>query len=276
MDESDGEHDNLAQPTALPVSNITNFDPSVPPSSGEEYLKRVQLEAKSYPDVTIAKSLKHPKSGHSNYSKSYGLLATERFIKAEPEICQSQVWADDTIRCFKSIRDKVAEARESFSNGLHLKDVEKTPHFRDLQLWRKIILGNAEESEEKNCESDSEIKVVYKTNGGKGPLLSTILQFPQVAVIDFLETLTCWVKKYGWCHQLAVWIYSLLACLDIPLHSETVSVIRELSRACSIIRAKHKQIEDKSLVTSLNLIICIIGLFFGQLDITDDFIKTSE
>lgn len=167
------------------------------------------------------------------------------------------------------MRDKVAEARERSNGRLKSADAEKAPHFRNLELWRKIILGNVDELEGEN----SGPKIICKTEGGKGPTLSTILQFPQEAIIDFLETLTCWIKDYGWCHQLAVWIYSLLACLDVPLHSETVSVLRELSRVCSKIRIKHKKIEDKTLITSLNLIICIIAIYFGQLDVKDDYTK---
>lgn len=234
------------------------------------------MEAKKLPDFIVRTPKRKGKNKQCKQlptprAKSVHQFLLERFIKADKEICPTLAWADDTLRNFKRVRDKVNEARSLSSNPLCDSDIHKVPHVRNTAAWKKIILGETDETV--SDEPISEVKgIVYSTKGGKGPLLSVIVQFPQGAIIDFIELITSWVKQLGWCHQAAVWTYSLLACLELPVVGDVVAVLRDLSRTCSSIRSKHKNIENKSLITSLNLIICIIGQFFGQLDICDDYL----
>lgn len=52
--DSDDDSDGYRRPSILPVANFDDFDPSKPPASGEEYLRRVQLEAETCPDIVVA------------------------------------------------------------------------------------------------------------------------------------------------------------------------------------------------------------------------------
>lgn len=51
-DDDDDEHHGMC--TVLPVSDFTEYDPSRPPASGADYLRRVQLEAKKCPDLVVS------------------------------------------------------------------------------------------------------------------------------------------------------------------------------------------------------------------------------
>lgn len=50
----DDDYDDYKRPSVLPVANFDHYDPQKPPTSGEEYLRRVQLEAQKCPEVAIA------------------------------------------------------------------------------------------------------------------------------------------------------------------------------------------------------------------------------
>lgn len=52
--DSDDDIDDYKRPSVLPVANFDHYDPSKPSTSGEEYLRRVQLEARSCPEVAVA------------------------------------------------------------------------------------------------------------------------------------------------------------------------------------------------------------------------------
>lgn len=50
----DDDFDDYKRPSVLPVASFDHYDPEKPPTSGEEYLRRVQLEALKCPEVAIA------------------------------------------------------------------------------------------------------------------------------------------------------------------------------------------------------------------------------
>jgi len=63
-------------------------------------------------------------------------------------------------------------------------------------------------------------------------------------------------------HQ-RLWLFALLARLEKPLDSDTSSTLRSLLRHCTYERAKLVEASDPELA-SLNMLITIIGHFFGQ------------
>lgn len=85
------------------------------------------------------------------------------------------------------------------------------------------------------------------------------------------------------------WIYSILACLSLPLSSEICSSLRDLARQCIRLRnmkvctiilclwlkfrilnnSYFFQTCNDSEVVVLNLIICLVSKYFGQLDLGD-------
>jgi hypothetical protein len=65
----------------------------------------------------------------------------------------------------------------------------------------------------------------------------------------------------------SAWIYSLLARLEKPLHSDMTAAIRELYRCCCRVRSfllPPLEGESMALLARLNLLISISGGYFGQ------------
>lgn len=70
--------------------------------------------------------------------------------------------------------------------------------------------------------------------------------------------------------NLGLWIFSLLAALEIPLNGSDLFTLRELARACINIRSNLSAEVDRESISALNLCVCIVGRHFGQFDLVDD------
>lgn len=157
-------------------------------------------------------------------------------------------------------------------------DLESLPN--DSNQWKIYCLGE-EKSLQPEAEPNKELDesfnessvdtLVVNIKKCQPPLLSTLQRLSQHEVHKLLKLHVTWIEEGDFSNQNGVWIYSLLACLEKPFGSEIYSTLRDLSRICSQIRSKIISPNDSTIITKLNLIICIIGRYFNQLDMTDDF-----
>lgn len=69
-------------------------------------------------------------------------------------------------------------------------------------------------------------------------------------------------------NNLGIWIFALLALLDIPLSPNDCYVIREFGKRCLAIRSKLL-VSDVNCGSELNFFICVVGRFYNQLDLAD-------
>lgn len=160
--------------------------------------------------------------------------------------------------------------------------------YRTMSWWKEYCLGKkttyTSSDSDSNSNSESvgesvESSVTDKSakndslsslrQNGQLPLLSTLFELPQEEVQRVIEYHIKWIREFGFGHQNGLWIYALLVLLEKPITSEVCSVLRQLSRVCSEIRDKIKNPSSKRLIP-LNLIICIIGRYFSQLDMVDE------
>ncbi|KAK1139728.1 gem-associated protein 2 [Acipenser oxyrinchus oxyrinchus] len=90
----------------------------------------------------------------------------------------------------------------------------------------------------------------------------------KASVTIVLEYLMNWLGEKAFTSELGRWLYALLACLEKPLLPEAHSLIRQLARRCSEVRASLESKEDKRL-SALNLLICLVARYFEQNDLAD-------
>lgn len=101
------------------------------------------------------------------------------------------------------------------------------------------------------------------------PTLKLLLRMNQPLVEHILEYLVELVQTQGKIsHKLGQWLYSLLVVLELPLNPDACSCLRSLARACSVIRANSKKLEEDE-VGALNLFICLVARYFRQMDLAD-------
>ncbi|XP_007641783.1 gem-associated protein 2 isoform X3 [Cricetulus griseus] len=223
-------------PRLLPVEpcDLTEgFDPSVPPRTPQEYLRRVQIEAAQCPDVVVAqidpKKLKRKQSvnissvnKHRNHWKSQQLDSNVTMPKSEDE-----------------------------------------------EGWKKFCLGERLYAEGAIGPSTNESPGIDYVQIGFPPLLSIVSRMNQATVTSVLEYLSNWFGERDFTPELGRWFYALLACLEKPLLPEAHSLIRQLARRCSEVRLLVGSKDDER-VPALNLLICLVSRYFDQRDLADE------
>eukprot|EP00903_Cladosiphon_okamuranus_P015131 g13993.t1 len=98
---------------------------------------------------------------------------------------------------------------------------------------------------------------------GTPPTMRLAMQFDQVLTQRVLAFHADWLRENLLSRARAVWIYTLLACLEKPLGSETAALVREVLRRCCAQRAEVESPHDDNL-PALNVIVAIAGRFFQQ------------
>nr|XP_033806883.1 gem-associated protein 2 [Geotrypetes seraphini] len=256
-------------PRLLPVGDCDigdDYDPSVPPRTPQEYLKRVQIEAARCPDVVVAqidpKKLKKRKQ-----TVNVSLIGCQ---PAPEGYSPSLQWQHQQVAQFSAVRQSLNKHRSHWR--LQSLDSNVTmPNIEDEENWKKFCLGerlccniaSALASGENETSGINYIKI------GFPPLLSIVSRMSQAAVTSVLEYLMNWFEDREFTPELGRWLYALLACLEKPLLPEAHSLIRQLARRCSEVRATVVEREDER-VSALNLMICLVGRYFDQHDLADD------
>ncbi|XP_063803574.1 gem-associated protein 2 [Pseudophryne corroboree] len=253
-------------PRLLPVGNCdlpVDYDPTAPPRTPQEYLRRVQIEAARCPDVVIAQI--DPKKLRKKQTVSIALSGCQ---PAPEGYSPSLRWQQQQVAQFSAVRQSLNKRRSHWKSQ-PLDSNVTMPSTEDEESWKKFCLGErlysdlaaALNAENQNPGIDY-IKV------GFPPLLSIVSRMSQATVTSVLEYLVNWFEERDFTPELGRWLYALLACLEKPLLPEAHSLIRQLARRCSQVRAEVDHKEDER-VSALNLFICLVGRYFEQRDLAD-------
>ncbi|XP_064919041.1 gem-associated protein 2 isoform X4 [Columba livia] len=199
-------------PRLLPVDDCDlseDFDPTVPPRTPQEYLKRVQIEAARCPDVVVAQI--DPKKLRKKQTVNISISGCQ---PAPEGYAPTLKWQQQQVANFSAIRQ---------------------PKSEDEEGWKKFCLGERAYSEI-DALSDNENLGIDYLKVGFPPLLSIVSRMSQATVTSVLEYLTSWFGEKKFTPELGRWLYALLACLEKPLLPEAHSLIRQLARRCSEVR----------------------------------------
>ncbi|XP_053553888.1 gem-associated protein 2 isoform X1 [Bombina bombina] len=255
-------------PRLLPVGDCDlpeDFDPKVPPRTPQEYLRRVQLEAARCPDVVIAQI--DPKKLRKKQTVSISLSGCQ---PAPEGYSPSLRWQQQQVAQFSAARQSLNKHRGHWRSQ-PLDSNVTMPSTEDEESWKKFCLGERLYSDLAAALSSNDNQnpgIDYIKQVGFPPLLSIVSRMSQATVTSVLEYLVNWFEERDFTPELGRWLYALLACLEKPLLPEAHSLIRQLARRCSQVRAgvEHK---DDERVSALNLFICLVGRYFEQRDLAD-------
>uniref|UniRef100_A0A2R9CRR1 Gem-associated protein 2 n=1 Tax=Pan paniscus TaxID=9597 RepID=A0A2R9CRR1_PANPA len=269
-------------PRLLPVEpcDLTEgFDPSVPPRTPQEYLRRVQIEAAQCPDVVVAQI--DPKKLKRKQSVNISLSGCQPAPEGYSPTLQ---WQQQQVAQFSTVRQNVNKHRSHWKSQ-QLDSNVTMPKSEDEEGWKKFCLG------EKLCADGTVGPATNESPGidyvqiGFPPLLSIVSRMNQVKLIieiyaffclatvtSVLEYLSNWFwrkRLYSRIGSIGRWLYALLACLEKPLLPEAHSLIRQLARRCSEVRLLVDSKDDER-VPALNLLICLVSRYFDQRDLADE------
>ncbi|XP_065542267.1 gem-associated protein 2 [Lathamus discolor] len=252
-------------PRLLPVEDCDlaeDFDPTVPPRTPQEYLKRVQIEAARCPDVVVAQidSRKLRKKQTVNVSISGCQPAPEGY---SPTL----KWQQQQVANFSAVRQNLNKHRKHWQSQ-HLDSNVTMPKPEDEEGWKKFCLGERIYLETDTQSDDESLGIDY-IKVGFPPLLSIVSRMNQATVTTVLEYLISWFGEKKFTPELGRWLYALLACLEKPLLPEAHSLIRQLARRCSEVRVLEEN-KNEEQISALNLIICLVSRYFDQRDLADE------
>ncbi|KAJ8952786.1 hypothetical protein NQ318_008103 [Aromia moschata] len=140
----------------------------------------------------------------------------------------------------------------------------------DFTVFREYVHSQiSTEPSLSNFDEDNFIEYAKK----QAPLFSIITQYSQSSKAQMLQIITKYVDllkpNESIEDNLGTWVYAILALLEIPLSPNCCYLLREFARKCNIIRSQLPDNAKESLYMPLNLFICIIAIYFNQLDLVD-------
>ncbi|XP_046744129.1 gem-associated protein 2 [Diprion similis] len=233
--------DILREPALFVGEFDTEIDLMLPPSSGEEYIKRVVIEAQQCDDVVVAENLKARIK-----TPTAAVKPLAGCVEAPASMVPTLDWQQCQLADFSSVRLEIDRIKHDLQNAEGRRRLRQTvlPDADDQVAWLEYICSMR-------------------------PLLGLVLNMNQPLIEQVLEHLVEAVEEKGLISQpYGGWIYALLATLELPLNPDTCSCLRSLARACSIIRANMTE-ENAKDVAALNLFICLVARYFRQMDLVD-------
>lgn len=171
--------------------------------------------------------------------------------RAVNSLLPTKEWARHQMRTFKSFRNKMAGLRArhvKYNNALETIAADFPVDDDDSTAWQTY------------CERND-------------PLLRVMFTIHQRSLEKLIEHQSNWLtddmqsyeKSSKW---LCRWIYSSLACLQLPLEPNVHNSLRQIAKTCIRLRNQLTDSDiDAANVLPLNLIICIVARNFNQLDL---------
>ncbi|XP_011339524.1 gem-associated protein 2 isoform X2 [Ooceraea biroi] len=209
--------DCLKQPVFMVGSMDKNINFALPPSSGEEYLQRVIMEAKQCDDVVVAdidpSCMKEPTRGY--------FVPLPGCVEAPPKLGPTIEWQHHQVSEFSKLRLYVSNLKYAISiDKRKWKPPDlNLPDINEKEVWINLCLDR---------DNESNIQ----------PTLNTLFCFKQSTIEQILEYLVQFVETERRVeYKVGLWIYTLLVILEQPLQPDVCYCLRSLARACSAIRA---------------------------------------
>ncbi|XP_034195113.1 gemin 2 [Osmia lignaria lignaria] len=228
------------------INEDINFN--LPPVSGEEYIKRVVIEAQQCADVVVAdidhKQLRKP---------TIDVEPLSGCVEAPPWLGPTIDWQLYQVSEFSNARLYISQLKNDVQTFKHKwkRPNINLPDIGDEKGWIKFCSGCYKEK----IKTAPTLSVIFCLNQ---PIVERILEY----LVEHLAT----QKNIE--YQLGQWIYALLVILEMPLTPDVCSCLRSLARTCSVMRAESKQLEVHE-IGALNLFICLVARYFRQLDLAD-------
>ncbi|XP_059084525.1 gem-associated protein 2-like [Tigriopus californicus] len=262
-------------------SSLSDTDVNVEAMDGIQFLRRAQKEAKKLPHVVVASNIEElrTKSGQAMQPQ----FVSRRKTDLPPKYLPNSDWQRKQVADFSDIRTKVSRHFAWLRTqplDLHPEKIN-LPSNSDEKGWALFCFGSAFWSElvqakiadgESEIEEDPLEQPQQTIVSGQSPLTTVFFYLKPRILTAVIEYVASWCELLGGLRpEMALWVYSLLANLEKPLHPDIGSAIRTIAISAS--QERHKLAnENRGLeeISPLTLIICIVSKYFSQGDLADD------
>mmetsp|Transcript_12765 Transcript_12765/g.37111 ORF Transcript_12765/g.37111 Transcript_12765/m.37111 type:complete len:316 (-) Transcript_12765:712-1659(-) len=271
--------------------------------SASDYLAAVSEQAKSMPDFFESSSKEGGKETKRQKREApidgsaaslHYLISSRASITPLPSNDylpnDEVVWIDTTLKNFESLRQYLKECKKQGVGG-KLTRRWPVPSMKDRPGWHIFCVGRNEARGnagdyfgDDDDEDDNKNATNNKNDAGGGipqpkwmvdlpvnghvPAVALLLQLDTVLNRRVLTHISYFVQE-GWNasrQQRAMWLYSLLARLEKPIHRDDAATLYGLLKALTLQRSKLKlgAANGRKQLAMINTLIVIVGLYFGQ------------
>lgn len=254
-----------------------------------EYLSRVVQQAKSMPDVFVAKNVEEkPDNRAKDHIPIDGSAASlSYFFSGRTDLLpppsdnhlpnDTAKWIETTMNSFEKLRNYLDTCKLKGIGGKKTTRIVFPP-MKERAGWHMFCVGKDEATGNVNSYfgddykddnsaadevSDWERKI---PKGGHIPSVQILLQMDQVLIRRVLSHLSHYICE-GWSmvgSQRLPWIYALLARLEKPIHRDDAAILFSLLKTLTRARSLWEVDGLKSELASLNALIVLIGVYFEQ------------
>ncbi len=244
----------------LPVADLSEVDLDAAPSSGEEYLAFVRMEAAAFRSVQRAPP-QRPASKQTVFSKHKDVAECPFEYRALPSFrAKLHDW-------FTALRSGYSSHKQSHvlaSAASELPGVAKAarsallPRASNVLAWSRILRGEAD--------------------GGSGdvvllPLLPLLHELTHAQLCAIFTTWGDVVQPLPVLPATALtWLFALFTAVEMPVDGDTMCALRRLVLLLCERRASLVQLQQQDKGDTLhrvNVLLCILGSVFGQFGISE-------
>ncbi|GJQ12139.1 hypothetical protein GpartN1_g3930.t1 [Galdieria partita] len=251
-EDTSSDSDTLELRQALPVSEGDLGDLSLPPSTPEQYLRRVRQEARSLPDVACWQEW-YSQNVDSEVTESQSPREEPKYTHEEFEFLNNE----DHMERFKQVRNCIAMCEGSDFSKVEL------PEATDVKAWESLCWS-----------SEGNKPEVYSMD--KLPMfeLSSLDHLRCTSLIRLFEN---WLRtdcstrsvleSFKMEEELSrlAWLFGILAALNPPLDADTEASIRSILRHLIWKKRQYESIPtDSSLINVVQMLIAVVCNEFHQ------------
>jgi hypothetical protein len=244
--------------TCLPVADLSEVDLAAEPTSGEEYLAFVRMEAASFKSVQRAPPQK-PTSKQTVFSKHKDVEECPFEYRALPAFrSKMHDWFMALRAGYSSHKQAHAQQNcDSEPTGtMKGSGSAVLPRASNQAAWSRILINDAD------C--------------GDAAVLPLLPLLHEVSHAQLCALFTTWgnvVEPLSDLPGLALtWLFALMTAVEMPVDSDTMCALRRLvlllckRRAALVQRGMQ---DDGDSLHRINVLLCILGSVFGQFGVAE-------
>jgi survival of motor neuron protein-interacting protein 1 len=252
-----------------------------------EYMAAVMKQANAMPEVFVSQEPGQPQQQsqqHANHVPIEGSAASLQYLVSDrtavlpPPTAQhvpSRAWVDGTLANFSSLRSYLDTCHREGVGG-KLTQRTPVPPMKDRTGWHFFCVGQDEargnvgsyfedEVDKDTVEKQQQNYDWQVPPNGHEPSLELLLQLDQVMIRKVLSHLAHYAYQ-GWSVSVkrTAWLYALLSRLERPIHRDDAATLFGLLKCLAQFRSKVVDPSSSDELARLNVLVCIIGLYFEQ------------
>jgi hypothetical protein len=244
--------------TCLPVADLSEVDLGAEPSSGEEYLAFVRMEAAKFKSVQRAPPQKPP-SKQTVFSQHKDVEECPFEYRALPAF---RAKLHDWFMALRAGYSSNKQAQQQLALDSELASTAKAsrtaalPRASNHAAWGRILTGVAD--------------------GGNSAMLPLLPLLHELSHAQLCALFTTWADVVQPLPDLPgpalTWLFAFMAAVEMPVDGDTMCALRRLvlllcKRRAALVQ-RDAQVDGDSL-HRINVLLCILGSVFGQFGISE-------